>query len=484
MLITVVTLPLFLSSYFFFLKVPPIWPDEGTSLYQAKTLLETGKMQAYNYGGVPEVAKSAGLGFPPLYFALLGLWTGTFGESIESIRALSLSLGVLCVVVFYFLVPRILLNKGVIAFWGALLLSFNLHFAQASRWGRPEILTLLFILLTLYFWFIRSRQVTRSKPKTPRGWALTPPGWTLLGSAVFASLAVATHPMGFLAPIILGLAILLSHNTLKTKFLSLLGLGITLATATAAWILITQKSVSSFWEALRLGSEAKLGEGLNLMNFGSNWIWTSIIIVQLLVVLVLFYKKYNLFIPLAATISLVWVSLNREGYYTVYAQPFLILAALSLIHLLPRLKWGLIGFLIFSDLYLQFGKIDYYTPPLAFWQLSSFNYHELTAEIEKYITPGVDGRKTTLFLASIPDPYLDLRLNSHYRLYQAIDPNYPVDEEDYKKTLDSTDFVIFTWFPHDYLAYYVQTNAEKITTVTGGGYGVNVARLKERDQRN
>ena len=66
---------------------------------------------------------------------------------------------------------------------------------------------------------------------------------------------------------------------------------------------------------------------------------------------------------------------------------------------------------------------------------------------------------------------------------QAIDPDYPVDEEKYKSDLNQADYVIYTWLPHDFLASYVQINAETIVNIEGGGYGVNVAKLKSREKR-
>ena len=78
----------------------------------AKTLLETGKMNAGNYGGIPDVAVGAGLGFPPVYFFILGIWARVFGESIEAIRALSLTIGLLSAIIFYFLANAIFTRKG------------------------------------------------------------------------------------------------------------------------------------------------------------------------------------------------------------------------------------------------------------------------------------------------------------------------------------------------------------------------------------
>src|SRR3989344_5133584 len=102
-LIILAILPLLFSSYFLFLKDPPVWPDEATSFYQAKTLLETGKMNADIYGGIPSDAIKSGLAFPPLYFFTLGVWTNIFGDKIEAIRTLSLTLGVATLIVFYYL---------------------------------------------------------------------------------------------------------------------------------------------------------------------------------------------------------------------------------------------------------------------------------------------------------------------------------------------------------------------------------------------
>ena len=111
LLIALAILPLLLASYFLFLKDPPVWPDEATSFHQAQALLQTGKINADNYGGIPIEAKKAGLGFPPLYFITLGTWTNVFGGSIESIRALSVMLATLTATVFFFIVKLKYLHR-------------------------------------------------------------------------------------------------------------------------------------------------------------------------------------------------------------------------------------------------------------------------------------------------------------------------------------------------------------------------------------
>ena len=90
----------------------------------------------------------------------------------------------------------------------------------------------------------------------------------------------------------------------------------------------------------------------------------------------------------------------------------------------------------------------------------------------------------TIFLSTVPDLYLALKENPQYSLKHAIDPNYPINEENYKKVLDQTDIIIYTWLPHEFLANYVTINAQSVIPVEQpGGYGAFIVKLKPKDQR-
>ena len=514
LLLVIAILPLLFSAYFLFLKDPPVWPDEYSSLQMTKHLFETGRMNAGHYGGIPAEAVQAGLGFPPLYFATLGAWTSIFGESIEAVRSLSLVIGMLCVVVFYFIVkstPGVGPDSpGVSAFLGTLVFAFNVNLGKASRFGRPEILTLLFILLTLFCLF---------RTNSPRGWARTPPGWTVLAS-IAASLAFATHPMGLITLPILSLSILLKKNSTREKLKHFLILGAIFTAITISWILLTQESLPAFIQALQLGSLGKLSKTSNLLDLlTSGSIWSVYLVGQLIIVLFVILegvkqpigsflkilsalRASGMTLALSTILTILWVVSQKENYYAVYIVPFIILCALSLFNSPGRWawtpsRWLPVGFLLIFNLYFQFLYIDSYTPQRPFWKLKSFNYHQFTTQVKDALTPtfqvnptprvGPDSpgvkSEVTLFLASIPDPSFDLK--DQFKIYQAIDPNYPIDEGEYKKTLDQSDYVLYTWLPHDFLAYYLQNNTEElIPIVQPEGYSLTIAKLKPKSQRN
>ena len=138
------------------------------------------------------------------------------------------------------------------------------------------------------------------------------------------------------------------------------------------------------------------------------------------------------------------------------------------------------GSFILINFYIQFFDIESYTPHKTFYQLESFNYHQFT----KRIKDALPDKPLTLFLASIPDAYLDLKNNTKYKLYQAIDPNYPISESEYKKALDQSDYIIYTWLPHDLLASYVYSFGLNNINIQAGGYNVTIAELKPKNQRN
>lgn len=472
-LIALTLLPLLISAYFLFLKDPPVWPDEGTSLHMAKAIRQTGRINAQIYGGIPKVAAEAGLGFPPLYFMALGGWTKVFGESIESIRALSLLLGVVTLAVFYFVILNVV-TKKLYPLLGSLLLSVNVFFAKASRFGRPEILTLLLILLSLLFWY---------RFNTPDG------GRRAFVLAVLcAALASAAHPMGMIAPAVLGLAVLFSSFTLKTKIIYISWIMGAFLAVTFVWILTTQQSIPDLLTSYRLSFLGKMSTTSNIWTIlTSGSVWTVLLLAQALALLALSYlaiktkSREYLFILASALLTLVLVFWQKENYYVLYLQPFLILAVLILIkHLKLAGQMVVIGFFILINIYLQFFYIDSYIPRQTVFTIGSFDYHHLTNQIKDYLPK----KPECIFLSAIPDPYLDLKDIPYYKLYQAIDPHYPVSKKEYKEVLDGCDFIIYSWLPHEFLSEYVQNNTERwIHLSQPNGYSLTIARLKSKEER-
>ncbi len=362
-LLIISLLPLFLAAYFLFLKDPPVWPDEATSLHQAQSLLKNGKIDAFNYGGIPEGSKRAGLAFPPLYFITLGLWTNLFGETIESIRALSLLIGSLAAVTFFFLV-KIKFKSLYIATLGTLLLTFNVHFAQATRLGRPEILTVLIMIASLLCWYASKKIQTKY----------------ILLSAFLASLASASHPIGILAVGIITLAIIFSPLPIKKKVYFCAWTYFCLILVTLSWILTTQRSLADFYQAFFLGVHGKSYQLSDLLKpfVASSSSWLALTIFQWLILLTLLIKTLtkaastraeNLFIVLSTVISLEWIGLQKVIYYGVYPQPLIILSFLAVVTKFKSAFRNLsLIFFIFLNIYLQFFNIGSYTPPVNFNQ--------------------------------------------------------------------------------------------------------------------
>ena len=474
-LLVISILPLFLASFFLFLKDPPVWPDEGTSLHQAESLLKNGKIDAFNYGGIPIESKRAGLAFPPLYFIMLGFWTDLFGQTIESIRLLSLFLGSLAAAAFFFLV-RVKFQSLYFATLGTLLLTFNVHFSKATRLGRPEILTILIIIVSLLCWYVSGKKHTKY----------------ILLSAFLASLATASHPLGILSVGVIILGVIFSPLPLKKKLLFSTWTLFCLGLVTLSWLLTTQRSLSDFYIAFSLGAQDKAYQLSSLVTdfIPTNSTWFVLTVTQSFILLILLIKiinksasnrRENLFIFLSALGAIELISLQKVIYYGAYPQPLIILAILTVVaQMKSSMRPLVIIFFICINIYLQFFNIGFYTPSVNFTELDSFDYHRFTDEIKNNLPK----EPTTIFLSSIPDPYLDLKTDPNYTLYQAIDPNYPLDLKDYQKTLDESDYIIYTWLPHDFLAQYLVSNTSKVIQVgQNGGYQATLVKLKPKGQR-
>lgn len=122
LLISITILPLLFSSSIFFLKDPPVWPDEPHLYVMARNLLTTGKPIDSLYPTTNTLLIESGLGYPPVYLFSLGNWTNIFGSSIESVRSLSLIFGLISLIIFFY-ISKQLFNDNFLATIGTFALN-------------------------------------------------------------------------------------------------------------------------------------------------------------------------------------------------------------------------------------------------------------------------------------------------------------------------------------------------------------------------
>lgn len=126
--------------------------DEAQQGYSAYSILKTGKDE---WGEVfPLFPRGFGDYKPPLYTYLTIPFVGLFGLSVESVRFPAAVIGVLTVIVVFFLTKELLKDEK-IAIWSALLLAINPWHVQLSRTAWEGGLGILTFSLGLLF-FLKS----------------------------------------------------------------------------------------------------------------------------------------------------------------------------------------------------------------------------------------------------------------------------------------------------------------------------------------
>ncbi len=183
----------------------PIWYDEAFAV-----LFSEKGLKAMLAGTLTVDASGAAADIHPLaYYTLLGEWMKVFGESLVSVRLLSVLLGVGIVILGFFLVRRLFADFR-LALAGALGLAlspFMVHYSQEIR--MYALLALALTAATLAFW-----QGLHSPKK---GW------WVLF--AICAALAQYTQNLAvfYLVPLSLTPVFLRRWDKVRSTFLAGLG---------------------------------------------------------------------------------------------------------------------------------------------------------------------------------------------------------------------------------------------------------------------
>src|SRR3989344_2847731 len=220
-ILLVAIVPLIISFKFLYLKDPPAWPDEPVFYDMAKNLTTNDSLEARIYIGTSSEVKNTGLGYPPLYFYALSFFTDSFGSDIETIRILSLIFGISSLITFFFLI-KLLFRNSHLSLLGTIILSLDIFFARSSRTGRMEITTFFFMLLSFLF-YILAREKRRE--------------FFYLFAGISSGLTILNHPMGFIAPIIIGVNILIIGKGLRSRLFSFLIFIVPVILAIPFWIL-------------------------------------------------------------------------------------------------------------------------------------------------------------------------------------------------------------------------------------------------------
>lgn len=461
-------LPFLMISRVLFLRDPMVWPDEAIFVDTAITKNTTGRLATEIFGiAVPTLSQRA-YWYPPLYFHLLSFWIRAFGANIVSVRTLSFLVSLASLGIFFLLVEK-LYHRIYLSALSTLILSLDTTFGQAARVARMDILTLFFIILTLLFYsFARTKNHVL---------------W-YIATGVSAALSVVTHPLGLIAPCVVGFLLLFQNVPTVKKMQRITAFVIPIVLGSLAWGYTMRDDFALFFTQYRLQFERK-AEAIPyiaelITNFAPWRIFAAL--VGLLSVFHIIHtgkNRHYLFILPAvglfiATIAILW---GKENWYLVFWEPFLTLMIISTLAVaiekkaLPYTVAGALGiFLILLQVWL-----NWYT--LSTIGSSEYKYTQFAQAIRGHIPHG-----KTVFLMTIPDPYFALRSDPSLILREF--PTVPLDTDVYKKLLDMVDIIVINFTPDNYIAGYLSANTLRSVRVTQpGGYQTNVITLVPRDKR-
>lgn len=485
-LIFLACIPFLLISSVQFLKDPPVWPDETSFFDMSQTFSKSGRIATSIYGNIAPGIENTDIGYPPLYFIIQSYWANLFGTEIETLRLLSLFFAISSLVLFFFIAKK-LFNSNSLAFLGTVILSLDIHFSRASRLARMEILTFFFVVSSLLTILI-AQKIQKNIL------------YFLAG--IISAFATISHTMGFIAPVILTLFILFERKTIRQKLLRVILILTPVLISNILWFAATGKNIGHLIGTYSLHSADKMSKlpfAFTLFSVDLSW---KILFISYMVIIFIFIlslkkssSKMKLFIFSGFIASVIFTLMGKEGGYIIYFQPFLTLIILyTLKNLRKDIEMQNLGkafISITSVLIIIAGYLNiefFQNDSLGITNKSdrsvfggSYDYHDFSKRIIDVLPKD---KPVTLFLSATPDPYFDLKKLNNFKFYLAAAPYTPISNSEYKKILDSSDYLILTWVPHQFLADYINQNSDSITNVgQPNGYSAAVVKLKPKDDR-
>lgn len=424
---------------------PPVWPDEPIFFDVARNFLSFGQLKTEIYGSILPQLQDQSLLYPPFYFLILGGWIKIFGEHIEIIRNLSVLLGIISIIIFYFLLKKVFLRR-IWAFLGTLLLATNYNFLRSTHIGRMEIL----VLVTLLSSFTILLHLRGTK------------GYLLSGLA--AALALLTHPLGIITHVVLLSYVLVMKLHVREKLGTLFLIFIPTLVLSAWWFSYIWGSLESMVKRLTLQLALRNNPAIphELLLFYTNsqhklfLMLFALLIILLTIISIAKHKSHYLAIITGSLVSFGLAIYGKEMWYSVYYEPFFILSIITVLsiasHFHNRLYLLFLLIVLAFPVWLNLSNISE--------QLKKdyeYDYHFFSRAIAQNISPN-----STVCLSTIPDPYFNLRTEGNLKLREFIYSPTLISE-----TLKSCDYLVMNFFNFDngIVSNYVAKNTKRIINI-------------------
>jgi hypothetical protein len=183
---------------------PPAWPDESQFAEAARVLSQTGHLQSSLIPGMQEHVYWQ----PPVYFIFLAAMLRVVEFDLIALRAISIIIGALILILVYATTRRLSTNKG-IAVFAMCLLAINPNFVTYIKLVRMDGLSVLLQLTGVLIML-----TGRSSQSATR----------CVASGTLTAAAVLTHPLGIIGGTVCAVHILFSDTLSRAGRVRALGL--------------------------------------------------------------------------------------------------------------------------------------------------------------------------------------------------------------------------------------------------------------------
>lgn len=502
---------------------PSVWPDEAIYGDISYNLLTKNQVGTELWNGVVKGFENYYLALPPFYFYISAFWFKLFGFSIITQRLLSVSLGAGAIVIFYFLIKRLLNSKtNFIPWFMTLLLTTDPTFLQRVRIARPEILVIVLYLLSL-FAFVKAYSENSISRKN----------LLLFTSGFISGLSLITHlaSVGFTLSLLIFL--IFSQRTFQNlKYLIYFAVGIILPLI--AWVIFLYPNYSLLVEQLnlvQLSRDYTVPWYINVYYFTYPYKLNFFIYIFTTISFIFFsFRQKNPFYSLISyflVLSWIFATIGEIFWYIIYPIIFSYLALAILLekyllnnqtsfklittnfkttwisswmkifrtryvrtNTISRVKlkytrgvssWSFIVSLTLISicLFLLYSNVSYYKSKIDTYRYSN-EYQTFLNQIKESVPPG-----KVVYLSTIPDAYYAFEKGRN-RLYAF--PALFSDLDSFENTLNQTDYLIFNnaYIPNpravEYLDRYMGENTKNIKEITSP-YKLFIVELKDIKDR-
>lgn len=461
----------------FFLKDPPVWPDEAFYADVAHNLATENRLGSDLWQGVIPGIETHALFYPPVFFYTLAFQTALFGISILAQRLFSVLAALGVIVIFYAFSRRVIKSASP---WFSLipvsLLVFDFMFLKASRLSRPEIFVLFWGMLALYLY-----------RKATDNFNLSRSNLFLSLSGLSASLAFLNHPVGIFvaAAIVLDWFWHLKTKIVLSRKFYLFSLCFLLPVV--LWIITLLPNSDLFFQQFSLAVQRKsidrqwLFIALTQQPFPVIALYCYYLFLTLVFSVYVFVRRRKEYLLPFLLLILTWgmAIWGKQNWYYVLPLPFLYLSGGILLAKLDpkKQRWIIAGVLILPVL------LNLWIQLLLF----STNTGQSYAQFAKAVAVSVP-EKSIVFLSSIPDPYFGFKMyNKNVQLYEF--PVLQTPLANYEEVLGRCDYVVFNGSYEevlfgDFLVRYLEANQSEIVKIgQEADYQTLIVKLKPRTER-